>query len=191
MNYRCRSCFKLLEINEKHKFLKPGQVVIDVGCAPGSWSQICVKAVNSDGADVKQPKGIVIGIDKLQIYPVEGATFLGNTDFASEAAQQKIKNILNGKKVNNVLSDMAPNATGIRSLDTENVMELAFSVLNFAKEVSAPDACLLIKVWDNGDVNKLEKAIGALYGSCKSIKPHSSRSDSAEKFIFGKGFKGF
>jgi 23S rRNA (uridine2552-2'-O)-methyltransferase len=145
--------------------------------------------VNSDGADASKPKGIVIGIDKLQIYPVEGATFLGNTDFSSLAAQEKIKSILNGRKVNNVLSDMAPNATGIRSLDTENIMELAFSVLNFARQVSAPDACLLIKVWDNGDVHKLEKAVGEFYSSCKSIKPHSSRSDSAEKFIFGKGFK--
>jgi 23S rRNA (uridine2552-2'-O)-methyltransferase len=189
MNYRCRSCFKLLEINEKHKFLKPGQVVVDVGAAPGSWSQICVKAVNSDGSEINRPKGIVIGIDKLQIYPIEGATFLGNTDFTSPVAQQKIKNILNGKKVNNVLSDMAPNATGVRSLDTENIMELAFSVLNFAKQVSAPEACLLIKIWDNGEAHKLEKAMKEFYTTCKSIKPLSSRSDSAEKFLFAKGFK--
>lgn len=162
---------------------------MDVGAAPGSWSQIAVKAVNSDGAEQNKPKGIVIGIDKLQIYPVEGATFLGNTDFTSPATQQKIKNILNGRKVNNVLSDMAPNATGIRSLDTENIMELAHSVFNFAREVSAPDACLLIKVWDNGEVHKLENMIRQHYSSCKSIKPHSSRSDSAEKFIFAKGFK--
>lgn len=189
MNYRCRSCFKLLEINDKHKFLKPGQAVIDVGAAPGSWSQICVKAVNSDGGYENKPKGIVIGIDKLQIYPVEGATFLGNTDFTSPIAQQKIKIMLNGRKVNNVLSDMAPNATGVRSLDTENIMELAFSVLNFAKEVSAPEACLLIKIWDNGEAHKLEKAIKEFYATCKSIKPNSSRSDSAEKFLFAKGFK--
>lgn len=111
MNYRCRSCFKLLEINDKHRFLTPGKVVVDVGAAPGSWSQICVNAVNSNGADKTKPEGIVIGIDRLQIYPVEGATFLGNTDFTSIAAQDKIKSLLNGREVDCVLSDMAPNAT--------------------------------------------------------------------------------
>ncbi|CRK99704.1 CLUMA_CG013005, isoform A [Clunio marinus] len=132
MNYRCRSCFKLLAINENHKFLKPGKVVVDVGAAPGSWSQICVTEVNSNGAKKGQPVGTVIGIDKLQIYPIEGAIFLGNTDFSTTIAQEKIKNILQGKKVDCVLSDMAPNATGIKSLDQESIMELANSVLNFA-----------------------------------------------------------
>src|SRR5690349_20007197 len=100
MNYRCRSCFKLLEIDEKYKFLKPGQVVVDIGAAPGSWSQIAVKAVNSNGDDKDKPKGIVIGSDKLDIYPCDGAIFLGNTDFTTSIAQEKIKTILNGRKVN-------------------------------------------------------------------------------------------
>lgn len=82
MNYRCRSCFKLLQIDEKYKILKPGNVVIDVGASPGSWSQICVKKVNSDGSDSnpKTPKGIVIGIDKLQIYPIEVGSLLANSN---------------------------------------------------------------------------------------------------------------
>lgn len=189
MNYRCRSCFKLLEINDKHKLLKPGQAVIDVGAAPGSWSQICIKAVNSNGADQNRPKGVVIGIDKLNIYPIEGATFFGNTDFNTQVAQEKIKNILNGRKVSGVLSDMAPNATGIRSLDQENIMELAYSVFNFAKQVSAPEAFLIIKVWSNGDVYKLEKAISESYDWCRIVKPNASRSDSAEIFILAKAFK--
>lgn len=148
-----------------------------------------MKAVNSNGADKTLPKGMVIGIDKLQIYPVEGATFLGNTDFSTTIAQDKIKSLLNGRAVNVVLSDMAPNATGIRSLDTEIIMQLAFSVLNFAKQVSAPEASLLIKIWENGDSPKLEREIAQVYSSCKSVKPPSSRSDSAEKFILAKGFK--
>lgn len=188
-NYRCRSCFKLLEIDEKYKILKPGQVVIDVGAAPGSWSQICVKAVNSDGADKSKPKGIVIGIDKLQIYPVDGAIFLGNTDFSSSIAQDKIKSLLNGRAVNAVLSDMAPNASGIKSLDQDSIMDLAYSVFNFALQVSAPDASLLIKVWDNGDSPKLERDIRQVYETCRVVKPRASRSDSAEKFILAKGFK--
>jgi 23S rRNA (uridine2552-2'-O)-methyltransferase len=189
MNYRCRSSFKLVEINDKHKFLKPGGVVVDVGCAPGSWSQICVKAVNSDGADKEKPKGVVIGIDKLQIYPIEGATFLGNTDFTTPKAQEKVKSLLDGRLVNCVLSDMAPNATGIRSLDQDGIMELVFSVLKFAEQVSAPGAILLVKIWENGDRHKFEKAVHELYEYCKVIKPNASRSDSAETFIIAKGFK--
>lgn len=189
MNYRCRSCFKLLEIDEKHKILKPGSVVIDVGAAPGSWSQICVKAVNSNGDDKNKPKGLVIGIDKLQIYPVDGATFLGNTDFSTPAAQDKIKSLLNGRQVDCVLSDMAPNASGIRALDQDAIMNLAFSVFKFALQVSSPEATLLIKVWDSGEVQKLEKAMALFYDSIKHVKPHASRGDSSEKFILGKGFK--
>lgn len=189
MNYRCRSCFKLLEIDEKYKFLKPGQVVVDIGAAPGSWSQIAVKAVNSNGDDKDKPKGIVIGIDKLHIYPCDGAIFLGNTDFTTSIAQEKIKTILNGRKVNCVLSDMAPNASGIKSMDQENLMELAFAVVTFAKEVSATNAMVLVKIWENGELHKLEKFIEESYETCKIVKPNASRSDSAEKFILGKGFK--
>lgn len=189
MNYRCRSCFKLLEIDEKHKILKPGKIVIDVGAAPGSWSQICVKAVNSNGADKNKSKGVVIGIDKLQIYPIDGATFLGNMDFTTVPAQERIKTLLNGKKANCVLSDMAPNATGVRSLDQECIMELARSVFHFAQQVSAPNACLLIKIWANGETHMLEKAMSEVYEFVKEVKPLASRSDSAEMFILAKGFK--
>lgn len=189
MNYRCRSCFKLLEIDEKHKILQPGFKVVDVGAAPGSWSQICVKAVNSNGVNKNQPKGVVIGIDKLQIYPIEGATFLGNTDFTTQSAQEKVISLLGGGKVNCVLSDMAPNASGIRSLDQDIIMELANSVFRFAQQVSAPDASLLIKIWENGQSKQFENAILEFYEYCRIVKPHASRADSAEKYILAKGFK--
>lgn len=159
-----------------------------MGAAPGSWSQICVTAVNSNGADKKKPEGVVIGVDKLRIYPVEGATFLGNTDFTTTAAQEKIRNLLNGREVDCVLSDMAPNATGVKSLDQELIMELASSVFLFAQQVSAPNAILLIKFWENGDYHKLETAIRKKYETVKVIKPNSSRSDSAEKFLLAKGY---
>lgn len=188
MNYRCRSCFKLLEIDEKHKLLKPGDAVVDVGAAPGSWSQICVRAVNANGDIKGKPKGIVIGIDKLQIYPIIGATFLGNTDFTAKAAQEKVKSLLDGRKVDCVLSDMAPNASGIRSLDQDSIMELANSVFNFAQTVSALDGSLVIKIWENGELKKLENAICEFYASCRIVKPHASRADSAEKYILAKGF---
>lgn len=190
MNFRCRSSFKLLEINEKHKILQPGHTVIDIGAAPGSFSQVCVKAVNSDGSNGSKPKGIVIGIDRLHIYPLDGATFLGGLDFRSLETQNKLKNLLHDKKANVVLSDMAPNASGIKSMDFENIMELARSVFNFAKDVTATNGSLLIKVWESGpDVKKLQNEILEYYETCRIIKPQSSRADSAEKFILCKKFK--
>jgi 23S rRNA U2552 (ribose-2'-O)-methylase RlmE/FtsJ len=105
-NYRCRSSFKLLEINEKHKLLTYGSTVIDIGAAPGSWSQVCVKAVNSDGFDRTKARGIVIGLDRLPIYPLDGVTFFGNCDFTTKEARIKILTALNGAKANCVLSDM-------------------------------------------------------------------------------------
>ncbi|KAG5679555.1 hypothetical protein PVAND_009115 [Polypedilum vanderplanki] len=189
-NFRCRSSFKLLEINEKHKILTYGCTVLDIGCAPGSWSQVCIRAVNSDGFDKTKPKGIVIGLDRLPIYPLEGVTFFGNTDFTTNEAKMKILKTLNGAKVNCVLSDMAPNATGIRSLDQEQIMNLAHEVFNFAKEVSAEKASLLVKVWDNGEVGKFVNMLREHYETCKHVKPNASRSDSAELFILAKGFKG-
>lgn len=189
MNYRCRSSFKLLEINEKHKILQPGDVVIDIGAAPGSFSQVCVRAVNADGLDKKKPKGIVIGIDRLQIYKLEGAVFLGGMDFKSQQTQEKLKVLLGDNKANVVLSDMAPNASGIRSLDYDNIMELATSVFHFAREISAENGSLLIKVWENPEVKKLQDSILEHYERCKSVKPQASRSDSAEKFLLARGFR--
>lgn len=190
MNYRCRSSFKLVEINEKHKIFQPGHIVIDIGAAPGSFSQVCVKAVNSDGRNLTKPQGIVIGIDKLHIYPLPGATFLGGADFTSKDTQQKLKVLLDGKKANVVMSDMAPNASGIKSLDYENIVDLAKSVFHFAKDVTEKNGTLLIKIWENPDVRKLQNEILEFYEQCRIIKPLASRSDSAEKFIFAKGFKG-
>lgn len=188
MNYRCRSSFKLLEINEKHKIFQPGDVVIDIGAAPGSFSQVCVRAVNADGLDRKKPKGIVIGIDKLQIYKLDGATFLGGMDFKSQQTQEKLRELLGDRKANVVVSDMAPNCSGIRSLDYDNIMELANSVFHFAKNITADEGSLLIKVWDNPDVKKLQDEILHYFEHCKSVKPVASRTDSAEKFLLARGF---
>lgn len=188
MNYRCRSSFKLLEINEKYKILQPGDIVVDIGAAPGSFSQICVRAVNADGIDKKKPKGIVIGIDRLQIYKLDGATFLGGMDFKSQKTQDKLKLLLGDKKANVVVSDMAPNASGINQLDYENIMELATSVFHFAKDITADNGTLLIKVWENPEVKKLQDMILEHYERCKSVKPMASRADSAEKFLLARGF---
>lgn len=145
---------------------------------------------NSNGAIHNKPKGVVIGIDKLQIYPIPGATLLGNTDFTTKETQDKIKKLLNEKKVDCVLSDMAPNSSGIKCLDQQVIMDLCHSVLQFAIEMSAPNGVLLVKVWENGEVNQFEKLCLNYYESVKAVKPNASRADSAEKFILAKGFRG-
>ncbi|XP_044739272.1 rRNA methyltransferase 2, mitochondrial [Chrysoperla carnea] len=189
MNYRCRSAFKLIEIDDKNSFLKPGQTVIDCGAAPGSWTQVAVLRCNADGKQ-KKKIGTVIGIDKLQIYPLEGAQLLGNMDFTLKESQLKILQLLNNAKLDVVLSDMAPNATGVRSMDQENILNLCYSVLKFAVQMSNDGGTLLVKVWDGGGVPKLCKDIEKFYNHVKIIKPNASRSDSAEKFLLGRGFKG-
>lgn len=115
---------------------------------------------------------------------------MGGTDFTRPESQEKIKKLLDGRLINCVISDMAPNATGVRALDQENIMNLCYSVLRFAIPLSAPNAHCLMKIWDNGDVPKFEENILKFYKSVKRIKPPASRSDSAEIFILAKEFGG-
>ena len=120
----------------------------------------------------------------------QGATFLNNSDFTKEATQARVIELLNGARLNCVLSDMAPNATGVRQLDQENIMMLCNSVLQFALKMSAPKACLLVKIWDNGDAPKFIKLLETYYENVRTIKPMSSREDSMEKFILARSLRG-
>lgn len=189
-NLRCRSAFKLLEIDQKSRILHPGQVIIDCGAAPGSWTQVAVNKSNSNGKLENKPKGLVIGIDLLPIYPIDGAETISNMNFTTEKGQNKIRELLKERSVDCVLSDMAPNATGVRSLDQENITTLCYSVLRFALQMSSQGAHLLMKIWDNGEVPTLERDILKYYKTVKTVKPHASRMDSAEMFILAKYFKG-
>ncbi|KAI5750449.1 hypothetical protein M8J76_015637 [Diaphorina citri] len=127
--FRCRSAFKLLEIDSKIKFLRPGLKVLDCGAAPGSWSQVAVKLVNSHGYDSKQPRGLVLSVDKLPIYPIDGAVVLSKCDFTQPDIQDRLVTILKDDKLDVVLSDMAPNATGMREMDHDLITQLAIAVI--------------------------------------------------------------
>ncbi|KAI8124611.1 putative ribosomal RNA methyltransferase CG11447 [Lucilia cuprina] len=190
MNYRCRSAFKLLEIDEKYHIIKPGDTVIDCGAAPGSWTQIAVERSNANGNMENKPKGAVFSMDLLHFHAVPGATIFGGMDFTKPENQLRLKSALDGRKVNCVLSDMAPNATGVRMLDQEIIINLCYDVLRFALAMSAPQANFIVKVWDNGDVPKLEKDISRFYEKVKRVKPRASRGDSSEHFFVARGFKG-
>lgn len=111
-------------------------------------------------------------------------------DFTKQKTQEKIRSLLGDKTINCVMSDMAPNATGVRCLDQQTIMNLCYEVLRFAIQMSAEDATLLIKVWDNSEVKKFERHLLQYYNKCKYLKPIASRCDSAEKFLLARGFIG-
>ncbi|XP_064089913.1 rRNA methyltransferase 2, mitochondrial-like [Macrobrachium nipponense] len=189
-NYRARSAFKLIEIDDRHKILNPGQVVVECGAAPGAWTQVAVSRVNSLQNVKGKQQGLVVGIDLLGIHPLPGAIFLSGKNFTNPETQHEILKILDGRKVNVVLSDMAPNASGTRAMDHENIIDLAYSALNFAVQHSALKASFLCKVWDGSRDMKLKSDMERYYGSVKVIKPNASRKDSSEKFLLGKNFQG-
>lgn len=164
--------------------------MIDCGAAPGSWTQVAIHQVNADNSQPHLPTGTVISIDKQQMYPITGAIMLGNMDFTQPETQNKITEHLSDSKVDVVLSDMAPAATGIRDMDAENIVGLCYSVLTFAVQVSEVGASLVMKLWQCGQAQKLENNLKRFYGVVKYVKPNASRSDSAEMFLVSTGFKG-
>lgn len=188
--YRCRSAFKLLELHERFNLFKPGMIVVDCGAAPGSWTQVATKLTNSNGKQENQPVGRVFALDKLPIYPIEGATTFSNIDFTTLHAQNLLRDNLNGSLVDFVMSDMAPNATGVRDIDHDQIINLAYSALKFALQMSKKDASFIAKVWDGAKAPKFEKDIEKFYEKIKIIRPAATRDESTEKFILAKGFKG-
>lgn len=187
--YRCRSAFKLREMNERYKFLKPGLVVIDCGAAPGSWTQVAVKETNADG-EKDDVVGRVISIDKLPICPIEGATVLGSMDFTLPECQEKLRALLNDEKADVVLSDMAPNASGVRHLDHDCIIKLVYAALKFSFQVVKPGGTFLAKVWDGGRCRQVEEDLNKFFQCVKSVRPDATYSDSTEKFFLARGFKG-
>jgi len=187
-NYRARSAFKLIEIDDKHHILKPGFTVIECGAAPGAWTQVCVKRINSCGTSPNQPQGKLISIDLLPMHSVEGATVISPADFTSTDTQNKVTDLLNGCHVDVILSDMAPSATGIRQLDQESILNLAQSVLNYSIKVSQKGGSLLIKLWAGGQLKQFEQHLKLYYSQVKIIKPASSRQNSAEIFMLASDF---
>lgn len=188
-NYRCRSAFKLLQINEKYKIFSPGLTVIDCGAAPGSWTQVATNLTNSHAKN-QGPIGKVYAIDKLPFFPVEGATVLGNMDFTIAKTQETLLGLLQDKKADVVLSDMAPNASGIRAIDHDNIILLAYAVLKFALQITKVHGTLVIKVWDGGKSQELEQNLLRFYDNVKVVKPDATRDESTEKFFLARGFKG-
>lgn len=182
--YRARSAYKLLEMNERYDFLKPGMTVADLGCAPGSWCQI---AVNITGSTTENP--LVAGIDFLEMAPVPGAVFL-QKDFEEDDAPDAVRAALNNRPLDCVMSDMAAPTTGHRRTDhlrTSYLFELA---ADFAISALSPGGVFVSKVFQGGAENDVLTRLKKAFTSVSHIKPKASRSESPELYIFAKGFRG-
>ncbi|KAK3909434.1 rRNA methyltransferase 2, mitochondrial [Frankliniella fusca] len=189
-NYRSRSAFKLIEIDDKFKFLTPGKIVLDCGASPGGWTQVACQRCNANENDSNAPVGTVIGIDLIKIRPIPGATLLSPMDFTSDVSQKKLQEILDSRLVDVFLSDMAPNATGMASLDHEQIMELTQEALRFSLQVSSPGSVFLVKIWNGGRLNSFLEDLKRFYLKVQIVKPPASRKESPEIYVLGKDFKG-
>ena len=175
---RSRAAFKLMEIDDKLKLLHRGSRVVDLGAAPGGWSQVAVKR----GASV------VVGVDLLPVDPVAGATLLQG-DFNDEAVQQQLRDLLGGTATI-VLSDMAPNTTGHAATDHIRIMGLAELALDFASKILVPGGAFVAKVFQGGSEQTMLVPMKRMFATVKHAKPPASRKESSELYVVAQGFKG-
>jgi 23S rRNA (uridine2552-2'-O)-methyltransferase len=179
--FRSRAAYKLAEIDDKYRLFKPGARVVDLGAAPGGWSEIAARRVGANGR--------VIALDILDLKPIPGVEFL-KLDFLDDAAPERLKAMLGGRKADVVLSDMAANATGHRQTDHLRIMGLAEAAAGFAREVLAPGGAFLCKVLQGGTEAALLAELKRDFTTVKHVKPPASRSDSAELYLLAMGFRG-
>ena len=181
--YRSRAIYKLLEIDEKAKILKPGQRVIDLGAAPGGWSQLAADRTGSVGG-----KGRVVAIDLLHIDPIAGVDFV-QMDFMDDAAPDLLKTMLGGP-ADLVLSDMAANTVGHRQTDHLRIVALVEAAAHFAVEILSPGGAFLGKVFQGGTEGEILTLLKQNFAIVKHVKPAASRAGSSEVYVLATGFKG-
>lgn len=179
-DYRSRAVFKLAEIDGKDRLLRPGMTVVDLGAAPGGWSQYCVERLEG--------RGRVIALDRLTMEPVPGAVFL-ETDFAEEAGLAALREALAGEAADLVLSDMAPNLSGVTVADQMQVMYLAELAFAFCDEALKPDGSLVVKVFQGEGFDTLLAGMRRRFRRAAVRKPQASRDASREMYLVGTGWR--
>lgn len=183
LGYRSRAAFKLSEIDDQFRFLKPGIAVVDLGCAPGGWCQVAVQRVRP-----LETGGRIVGIDVTPVEPIAGTTIL-HQDFMDDDAPERLKAALGGP-ADTVLSDMAAPATGHTQTDHLRIMALAEAAHDFAREILKPDGVFVAKVLRGGTERALLERLKRDFKVVKHVKPPASRADSAEMFVIATGFRG-
>jgi 23S rRNA (uridine2552-2'-O)-methyltransferase len=185
--YRSRAAFKLLQLDDQFRFLKPGARVVDLGAAPGGWTQVAVERVKA-GAKAGKSAGVVIGIDITPVEPIAGATVLAK-DFYDEDAPAELTALLGGP-ADVVLSDMAASATGDTQVDHMRIMGLAEAAHDFARQILKPGGTFVAKVLRGGTERTLLDLLKKDFTKVRHVKPEASRADSAEMYVVGTGFRG-
>ena len=182
--YRSRAAFKLSEIDEKYHLLKPGMSVVDLGAAPGGWSQVAAQRIK-----VMTGKGTVIAVDVVEMEPISGVTAL-KLDLTDPDAAERIDDALNGKKADLVMSDMHAPATGHKQTDHLRIMGLVEAALDVAEDVLAPGGTFLAKVLQGSAGKELVARLNSSFAKVRHVKPKASRTESAEMYVLATGFRG-
>ena len=186
--YRGRAAYKILELDDKYGFLKPGARVVDLGCAPGGWCQVAVVRVNALGQNPKKPVGTVLGVDLQEVEPITGAE-IHQLDFLADDADEKVKGWLGGR-ADVVMSDMAAAASGHKGTDHLRIVALVEAALAFAFDVLEEGGTFVAKVLAGGAEIQMQTMLKQNFRKVANVKPPASRSDSSEKFVVAQGFRG-
>jgi 23S rRNA (uridine2552-2'-O)-methyltransferase len=185
--YRGRAAFKLIELDDRYHFLRPGARVVDLGCAPGGWLQVAVARVNAAGAHPDKPRGRVIGVDLQEVAPLAGAEAY-QLDFLAEGAENQVKAWLGGR-ADVVMSDMAAASSGHRQTDHLRIVALCEAAAEFAFDVLEEGGTFVAKVLAGGAEGGLQALLKQRFRKVANVKPPASRSDSAEKYVVATGFR--
>lgn len=175
--WRSRAAFKLMEIDDKDRLLKPGEVVVDLGATPGGWSQVAAQRVGKSG--------MVFALDLLEMAPIHGVHFIQG-DFREDEILAQLETQLGGRQVGLVMSDMAPNMSGVPLVDQARIMHLAELGLEFSRQHLKPEGAFLVKVFQGSDFESFVKAMRATFSSVVVRKPDASRDRSAEIYLLGR-----
>jgi 23S rRNA (uridine2552-2'-O)-methyltransferase len=186
--YRARAAYKLKEIDETLRLIRPGHTVVDLGSAPGAWSQYVRRKLAPEGAASGQLNGRIIALDILPMEPIEGVEFLQG-DFREENVLQQLQQMMQGKKADVVVSDMAPNLSGVESADSARVAHLIELALEFAQQHMKPEGALVTKVFHGSGYSQLVELFKQYFVTVKPVKPKASRDKSSETFLVGMKLK--
>ena len=186
--YRARAAYKLKEIDETYKLIRPGQVVVDLGCTPGAWSQYVRRRMSPEGAAAGTLNGTIISLDLLPMEPIEGVHYIQG-DFREESVLAQLEAVVQGRPVDVVVSDMAPNLSGNNTTDGARVAHLIELAVDFATQHLRPEGALVAKVFHGPGYDDLVKLFRSHFKQVKTHKPKSSRDKSSETFLVGIGLK--
>ena len=186
--YRARAAYKLKEIDEAFGLIKPGHLVVDLGSTPGAWSQYIRRRMSPGGAATGTLDGTIIALDLLPMEPVEGVLFLQG-DFREADMLTRLTDAMDGRKADIVVSDMAPNLSGIHSADAARIGHLVELAIDFAQHHMKPEGALVTKLFHGGAYAEMTALFKANFRTIKPYKPKSSRDKSAETFMVGMGLK--